>query len=93
MKQSRIGSAIESAANVAIGYIVALASQLVIFPAFGIRVSLATNLWIGAWFTLVSLARSYVLRRWFNARLQRASQRIAGGIAMDACGSRRVCDE
>ena len=66
--QTRTRSAIESATNVAIGYGVALASQLVIFPAFGIHVPLSDNLAIGAWFTVVSLVRSYTVRRWFTVR-------------------------
>lgn len=64
--QTRVMSAIESCANVAVGYGVALASQLVVFPLFDIHVPFSTNLWIGAWFTVISLVRSYVLRRWFN---------------------------
>lgn len=63
--------------NIAIGYGVALVSQIAIFPMFGIHVSLTTNLWIGAWFTLISLVRGYVIRRWFNARLHRAAQGMA----------------
>lgn len=77
MNQSRIGSLIESAANIAIGYVVALASQLAVFPMFGISVPFTSNLMIGAWFTAISLVRSYALRRWFNARLHRASMSIA----------------
>lgn len=68
MTQSRLHSALESAANVAIGYGVAVASQLAIFPLFGIHIPLADNLVIGGYFTLISLARSYLLRRWFNRR-------------------------
>ena len=64
--QSRKHSIIESCTNIIIGYFVALGSQLVIFPAFGVHVSFKTNLWIGAWFTLVSLVRSYIVRRAFN---------------------------
>ncbi len=70
--QTRTGSLIESIVNVAIGYGVALLSQILIFPFFGIYVSLSTNLKIGAWFTLISLLRSYVVRRWFNGRIRRA---------------------
>lgn len=66
MNQSRIQSLIESLTNVAIGYFVALASQLVIFPWYGIRLPLAENIKIGVWFTIVSVVRSYVIRRWFN---------------------------
>lgn len=68
MSQSRAASLVESATNIAIGYIVALASQLTIFPMFGVHLPLADNLAIGAWFTVISLARSYCVRRWFNAR-------------------------
>ena len=64
--QSKKHSLIESLTNIAIGYGVALASQLIIFPLYGMHPSLKTNIWIGAWFTLVSLCRSYILRRVFN---------------------------
>jgi len=64
--QSRLHSFFESCANIALGYGVALAAQLFIFPLYDIHISLSTNLWIGFWFTLVSLARSYCLRRLFN---------------------------
>jgi len=66
--QTRLASLIESATNIAIGYIVALLSQLVVFPMFDIHVSIQDNLAIGAWFTVISLARSYAVRRWFNRR-------------------------
>ena len=66
MSQTRLQSAIESAANVAIGYGVAVASQMAIFPLFGIHATLADNLLIGGYFTIISMARSYVVRRLFN---------------------------
>jgi hypothetical protein len=77
MQQTRIGSLIEAIMNVLIGYWVAIVSQILVFPLFGIHVSLSTNLWIGAWFTAISLVRSYVLRRWFNAKLHKAAMKIA----------------
>lgn len=49
-----------------IGYFIALAAQLTIFPLFGIHVSLQDNIKIGILFTVVSVARSYALRRMFN---------------------------
>lgn len=64
--QSRLQSMLEAWANVAIGYVVALLSQLAIFPLFGIHVPLSDNLMIGGYFTLISLARSYAVRRLFN---------------------------
>lgn len=80
MQQTRIGSLIESLMNIFIGYGVALLSQILIFPLFDINVTLATNLWIGAWFTVISLVRSYVIRRWFNARLHAAAQAMAKAL-------------
>ncbi len=77
MQQSRLSSLIESIMNVIIGYGVALISQILVFPLFDIHVSLSTNLGIGAWFTLISLARSYVIRRWFNASLHKAAMKLA----------------
>jgi hypothetical protein len=67
MKQSRIMSLVEALANVAVGYCIAVMTQVVVFPLFGLQASLAQNLGIGAVFTVVSLVRSYVLRRLFEA--------------------------
>jgi len=64
--QSKRQSLIESFVNVAIGYGVALLSQILIFPPFGIHIPLASNLAIGAIFTVISIARSYAVRRVFN---------------------------
>ena len=66
MTQSRTMSAAESVANVVIGYGIALITQVVVFGALQIPVSLGQNLWIGVVFTVVSLVRSYLLRRLFN---------------------------
>jgi hypothetical protein len=65
--QSRWMSLVESSANVVVGYGLAVLTQVIAFPLFGLSVSLGENLSIGAVFTLVSLVRSYVLRRLFNA--------------------------
>jgi hypothetical protein len=59
-------SFIEAVSNVIIGYGTAIGIQLLIFPYFDIRVSIGANLIIGAIFTVVSIARSYVVRRCFE---------------------------
>lgn len=69
--QSKRASTVESVANVAIGYGVALASQIVIFPLFDIHIPASSNLQIGAYFAAISLIRSYCVRRWFNQRLRK----------------------
>ena len=67
MKQSRTMSLVESIANVVIGYSVAVVAQVLIFPVFGLQTTLAQNLEIGAIFTVVSIVRSFGLRRLFEA--------------------------
>lgn len=67
MKQSRLMSLVEALTNVAVGYGVAVATQILIFPLFGLHTTLVQNLKMGAIFTMVSIARSYVLRRLFEA--------------------------
>lgn len=59
-------SAVEAVANVAIGYVVAVAANAVVLPLFGLHPSALDSFAIGALFTAISLARSYVLRRLFN---------------------------
>ena len=67
MKQSRTMSLVESVANVFVGYGVAVLTQILIFPIFGLHTTLAQNLKMGAIFTVVSIARSFALRRVFEA--------------------------
>lgn len=72
MRQTRAMSLAESAANIVVGYGVAVVAQVVVFPLFGLAVTLGENLAIGAVFTAVSLVRSYSLRRVFEAIRARA---------------------
>lgn len=59
-------SVLEASANTTLGYVTAICTQLMIFPIFNIHVKFQENLTIGACFTVVSLLRSYVVRRVFN---------------------------
>ena len=67
MAQSRVMSFIEATTNVVVGYVLAIATQLAVFPLFGIEAALGEHLAIGLAFLAVSLARSYLLRRLFAA--------------------------
>ena len=80
MKQSRRMSLVESLANVAVGYGVAVLTQIVVFPFFGLYVSLAENLVMGAVFTIVSIARSFTLRRVFEEFRMRSECRNAARL-------------
>lgn len=66
-KQSRRMSLVEAITNVVVGFGVALLTQIIVFPLFDLAVSLGKNLAIGGLFTLASIARSYALRRVFEA--------------------------
>ncbi len=79
MMQTKRHSLIESCSNTAIGYVVAILSQLAIFPMFGIHLPLHDNLMIGAWFTGISVVRGYVLRRWFTRRTESSSASVQQG--------------
>ena len=67
MPQSRRLSLREAVTNVVVGYALAVLTQLIVFPWFGLTASLQDNLAIGAAFVGVSLIRSYVLRRVFES--------------------------
>ena len=81
MKQSRLMSLVESLANVLVGYGVAVATQMLVFPLFGLAVTVTENLLIGLIFTAVSIVRSYALRRGFEALRVRHSARASSTIS------------
>ena len=67
MKQSRLMSLVEAITNVVVGYGVAVMTQILIFPVFGLQTTLGQNLAMGGIFTIVSLLRSFALRRLFES--------------------------
>jgi hypothetical protein len=70
-------SLVEATANVVVGFGVAVLAQIAVFPLFGLDVSFADNLLIGAIFTVISIARSYALRRMFEAIRVRQNEKAA----------------
>ena len=66
MPQSRRLSLLEAVSNVVVGYVLAVLTQMIVFPWFGFTASLQDNLGIGAAFVGVSLIRGYTLRRVFE---------------------------
>jgi hypothetical protein len=67
MSQPKHLSAVEAVVNTIVGWSVAFGAQLIVFPWMGIHVSLHDNAVIGTIFTIISLIRSYIVRRMFNA--------------------------
>ena len=74
--QSRRQSLIEAITNVVVGYALAVITQIVVFPWFGLNASLGENLALGLVFTVISVIRGYALRRLF-ARLDHKWKRTS----------------
>ena len=66
--QTKKQSLIESLTSTTIGIIIGIVLNLTILPIFGYPVSLSDSLWISVIFTIVSIIRSYIIRRWFNSK-------------------------
>jgi hypothetical protein len=66
LMQSKFHSFIESLMNQTIGYILALITQVIVFSFYNITVSLSQNLQITLIFAIISILRSYIIRRIFN---------------------------
>jgi len=66
MSQTRIGSATEAVVNVIVGLGISMAANALLFPLFGWTISPGQNLALGVIFTVISLVRSFALRRLFN---------------------------
>lgn len=64
--QSKTASFAESITQTMIGYALATATQAIVFPLYGLKVTLFQNMQMGLIFMAVSIARGYVVRRWFN---------------------------
>jgi len=89
VKQSRTMSLIEAIANVVLGYGIAVATQMLVLPAFGLNMTLAQNLKLATAFTFISIIRSFALRRLFEAiRALRVERETAapGGTAASGAG-------
>ena len=81
MRQSKLGSFIESMMNTMIGYFLNLGVQLIVYPLYGATFTFMQNIQIGLLFMIVSIVRGFVIRRYFNAKLHKAALRMAGESA------------
>ena len=66
MSQTKRGSATEALINTLVGWGINYVANLLILPKFGFHVTYSQAFWIGCIFTVISIVRSYVMRRVFN---------------------------
>lgn len=78
--QSRLESLVEAVVNILLGFGINFTANLIVLPYFGFDLTPTDAFGIGLVFTAISLARSYLIRRWFNARLVAMSRRIAKSL-------------
>tara|TARA_R110000803_G_scaffold210835_1_gene284191 strand:+ start:57891 stop:58103 length:213 start_codon:yes stop_codon:yes gene_type:complete len=64
--QTKKQSLKESLLNVLIGFTISLMASFIIFPLFNMESSVLKNIGTTICFTIVSLMRSYLIRRYFN---------------------------
>jgi hypothetical protein len=68
LTQSKIDSALEALTNIFVGFSINFTANILIFPIFGWSISISQNLMLGGCYTMISLIRSYALRRAFDGR-------------------------
>jgi hypothetical protein len=67
VSQTRLGSAVETMANIVIGFAINWVCNLLILPLFGFDITGTQAFNMGLIFTVISIVRSYALRRFFNS--------------------------
>jgi len=78
--QSRAESFVEASMNTGIGFVVSATIWPAVAMMYGLPYSLSVNLGITSIFTVTSLLRSYIVRRFFATNLHRVAVRLAGRI-------------
>lgn len=76
MEQTRMQSLVEVCLNTFIGFWISFAMWPLVALVFAIPYTVSQNFGITAIFTITSIARSYVIRRWFNNGLHQAARKI-----------------
>jgi hypothetical protein len=85
----------EAVANVAVGFCIGLASNILVMPCFGVKIDLVQSAYSSVVFTFISLARSFAMRRLFNWLHLRQATRLEAAACMHrshgVCHSPSVC--
>jgi len=69
MKQSKLESLLEACVNTSIGFLITISILPVVNWICGIHMSPSQAGWSTLLFTLISVARSYAIRRFFNGNI------------------------
>lgn len=81
LHQSKVESAVESFVNVAIGLTVSMTCNLVAIPLiFNVTITAKQNIAMAVFYTVVSVVRSYCIRRYFNRAIGKFDKLLANNI-------------
>lgn len=80
MQQTRLESIIETCFNTLIGFFVSYFAWPVAAWYYEIPYNHSQHFGVVLFFTVLSIARGYVIRRWFNAQLHRVAMAIAAKL-------------
>lgn len=64
--QSRRMSIVETIANTSLGFVISVLTTQIVLPQYHCPVTMSDNVEITTIFTIISVARGYIVRRFFN---------------------------
>lgn len=89
MSQSKAMSLLEAVVNTVVGLGVAMVATAAICKAHNIPMSWGNNFIITFWMTVISIVRSYLLRRLFNAGWKVRAEQLAERVSCWYCRNGR----
>ena len=66
--QTKKQSLIETLTSVFIGWLIGVILNILVLPLFDYNITVIDSLWVSLIFTVVSVIRGYVIRRFFNSK-------------------------
>ena len=66
--QSKRESMIETLTSVFVGWLISFIANMLVLPLFGYNINLTDGVLISIIFTIISIVRGYMVRRWFNSK-------------------------
>lgn len=68
LMQSKKESFIETLTSVFVGWLIGVILNMLVLPLFDYNITVIDSLWVSLIFTVVSVIRGYVIRRFFNSK-------------------------
>ena len=66
--QTKKQSMIETLTSVFVGWLIGVILNMLVLPLFDYDITVVDSLWVSLIFTVVSVIRGYIIRRWFNSK-------------------------